>query len=75
MCTIWAQDISSEAIASSNFAAGSRARKGICLVPVADLLNHYPQQHVAWHTGRQGADAFQIITYKEVAKASLLLLS
>ena len=52
--------------------AGSRAKKGICLVPVADLLNHNPQQHVAWHTGGQGADAFHIVTYKEIAKARSL---
>ena len=37
-------------------------------MPVADMLNHHPGQHVAWHTGSQAADAFQIATFKEVAE-------
>lgn len=42
----------------------------IALIPVLDMLDHNPQQHVAWHTGRQGKDNFHFLTKSALKKVS-----
>ena len=51
--------------------AGGEARSGIALVPVADMLDHEPSRHMAWHAGRMGDDDFHFISHTPVPKARL----
>ena len=46
--------------------AGGVNKPGIALVPVADLLDHDPRRHVAWHTGPCGTRPFHFITLAPV---------
>jgi len=50
-------------------AAGAEGRGGIALVPVADMLDHDPRRHVAWHAGRAGDEDFQFIARAAVPRA------
>ena len=47
---------------------GAQGRSGIALVPVADMLDHEPSRHVAWHAGRSGCDDFQFFSHTPVPK-------
>lgn len=49
--------------------AGGEARSGIALVPVADMLDHEPSRHMAWHAGRAGDADFHFISHTPVPKA------
>lgn len=42
---------------------------GLALVPYADLLDHDPSAHIAWHAGFSGHDDFQMVTFSPIAKA------
>lgn len=42
---------------------------GLALVPFADLLDHDPSAHIAWHAGFTGSDDFQMVTFSPIAKA------
>ena len=46
----------------------------ICLCPVSDLLDHNPSRHVAWHTGPDGQDDFQFITFTPTSKVGFKIL-
>jgi len=50
-------------------AAGAEGRGGVALVPVADMLDHDPHRHVAWHAGRAGDEDFQFIARAAVPQA------
>ncbi|KAK9841658.1 hypothetical protein WJX74_009604 [Apatococcus lobatus] len=45
---------------------------GLALVPFADLLDHDPSVHIAWHAGFTGNDDFQMVTFSPIAKGSIL---
>ncbi|KAK9823277.1 hypothetical protein WJX72_001533 [[Myrmecia] bisecta] len=51
---------------------GAVGRPGIAMLPVADMLNHRPSQHVAWHTGPDGNQPFAFITHTPVPKGGTL---
>ncbi|KAK9827954.1 hypothetical protein WJX81_000191 [Elliptochloris bilobata] len=52
---------------------GGAGRSGIALVPIADMLDHDPSRHVAWHAGRCGSDDFQFISHTAVPQGGDLL--
>ena len=54
--------------------AGAQGRSGIALVPIADMLDHEPSRHVAWHAGRSGCEDFQFLTHTPVPKVLPILL-
>jgi hypothetical protein len=41
------------------------------MVPVADMCDHTPKQHVAWHTGEYAQDDFQFISFNPLVKVWL----
>ncbi|KAK9868713.1 hypothetical protein WJX84_009251 [Apatococcus fuscideae] len=45
---------------------------GLALVPFADMLDHDPNAHIAWHAGFTGADDFQMVTFSPISKGSVL---
>ena len=47
---------------------------GLALVPFADMLDHDPNAHIAWHAGFTGADDFQMVTFSPISKASCFTL-
>ncbi|CAL8466995.1 g6531 [Coccomyxa elongata] len=51
---------------------GDAQEASIALIPVLDMLDHNPQQHVAWHTGRQGKDNFHFLTKSPIKKGDVL---
>lgn len=53
--------------------AGDAETEGIALIPVLDLLNHNPAQHVAWHTGLSKGDNFQFLTKTAIKMVNFLL--
>ncbi len=51
--------------------AGAARKEGIALIPVLDMLDHNPQQHVAWHTGNTGEENFRFLTKSAIRKVML----
>lgn len=49
---------------------GAAHKESIALIPVLDMLDHNPHQHVAWHTGSTGQDNFQFLTKSAIKKVS-----
>ena len=53
--------------------AGGPGKEGIALIPVADMLDHSHERHMAWHTGPDGTEPFNFITHTPINKARSLL--
>ncbi|KAK9916904.1 hypothetical protein WJX75_008596 [Coccomyxa subellipsoidea] len=63
--TVWSRSFNIKSL-------GAAQKESIALIPVLDMLDHNPHQHVAWHTGSTGQDNFQFFTKSAIKKGDQL---